>query len=136
MTIEERLDQLEKRNKRLTAALTLMAVAICAVVTVAATGDKHGYFDAVFARNIFVENDAGDLVVSLSVDDVGNGLVNTRSANGKELVSVGATDNGGFIEVSNKTGESIATMYADEYGNGVVGAYNREGRGPELRPGP
>ena len=35
--IEERLDQLEKRNKRLTAALTLMAVAICAVVTVAAT---------------------------------------------------------------------------------------------------
>ena len=29
-TIEERLDQLEKRNKRLPAALTLMAVAICA----------------------------------------------------------------------------------------------------------
>ena len=27
-TIEERLDQLEKRNKRLTAALTVMAVAI------------------------------------------------------------------------------------------------------------
>ena len=35
MTIEQRLDQLEKRNKRLTVALTLMAVAICAVVTVA-----------------------------------------------------------------------------------------------------
>ena len=45
MTIEERLDQLEKRNKRLTAALTLMAVAICAVVTVAATGRKIFYFD-------------------------------------------------------------------------------------------
>ena len=28
-TIEERLDRLEKRNKRLPAALTLMAVAIC-----------------------------------------------------------------------------------------------------------
>jgi len=42
MTIEQRLDQLEKRNKRLTVALTLMAVAICAVVTVAATGDKDG----------------------------------------------------------------------------------------------
>ena len=36
-TIEERLDQLEKRNKRLTAALTVLAVAMCAVVTVAAT---------------------------------------------------------------------------------------------------
>ena len=43
MTIEQRLEQLElhnqrieRKNKRLTVALTLMAVAICAVVTVAA----------------------------------------------------------------------------------------------------
>jgi len=55
MTIEERLDQLEKRNKRLTAALTLMAVAICAVVTVAATGDKIGEFDELRAKVIFTE---------------------------------------------------------------------------------
>ena len=38
-TIEQRLDQLERRNRRLTAALALMVVAICAVVTMAATGD-------------------------------------------------------------------------------------------------
>ena len=44
-TIEGRLDQLEKRNKRLTAALTLMAVAICAVVTMAAMGGKGGQID-------------------------------------------------------------------------------------------
>jgi hypothetical protein len=31
-TIEERLDQLEKRNRRLTAALTMTVVAICAMV--------------------------------------------------------------------------------------------------------
>ena len=29
LTIEERLDQLEKRNRRLTAALAVLAVAIC-----------------------------------------------------------------------------------------------------------
>ena len=40
MTIEERLERLEKRNKRLTAALTVMAVAMCAVVTMAATGER------------------------------------------------------------------------------------------------
>ena len=39
MTIEQRLEQLEKRNKRLTVALTMMAVAMAAVVTMAATGD-------------------------------------------------------------------------------------------------
>jgi hypothetical protein len=33
MTVEQRLEKLEKRNKRLTVALTMMAVAICAVVT-------------------------------------------------------------------------------------------------------
>ena len=33
MTIEQRMDQLEKRNKRLTVALTMTVVAMCAVVT-------------------------------------------------------------------------------------------------------
>ena len=37
MTIEERLERTEKRNKRLMTALTLMAVAVSAVVTLAAT---------------------------------------------------------------------------------------------------
>ena len=41
MTIEERLDNLEKRNKRLMVALTMTVVAIAAVVT----GDKDDHFD-------------------------------------------------------------------------------------------
>ena len=147
MTIEERLDQLEKRNKRLTAALTLMAVAICAVVTVAATDDNIGRFDAVFADRIyaktnitakwvFVTNNAGDSVLGLGADDGGNALVDMRSAKGEKLVTLGATDNGGFIEVINKTGEGIAQMFADEYGNGVVWAGNRKGKGRTLTPEP
>ena len=40
MTIEQRLDQLEKRYKRLTVALTMMAVAMCAVVTVAVSSSS------------------------------------------------------------------------------------------------
>ncbi len=47
MTMEQRMDQLEKRNKRLTVAFTMMAVVMCAVVTLAATGDKVGDFDTV-----------------------------------------------------------------------------------------
>ena len=158
MTVEERLDQLEKRNKRLTAALTLMAVAICAVVTIAATDDKVSEFDVVSARYIAVRNDAGLTVVTLGANDGGDGLVNTYSAknnnlvklsstlnggsiktyqsNGKELGNLTSTDNGGFIGVINKTGESIAQMRADEYGNGVVYAGNRKGKGRTLKPGP
>ena len=40
MTVEQRLDQLEKRNKRLMVALTMMAVTMAVVVTMAATGDQ------------------------------------------------------------------------------------------------
>ena len=41
MTMEQRMDQLEKRNKRLTVALTMTVAvaAMCAVVTMAATGE-------------------------------------------------------------------------------------------------
>ena len=57
MTVEKRLDQLEKRNSRLTAPLT--------EVTMAVTGEKDGDFDTVYAnvvltKSIFVFNDAGD----------------------------------------------------------------------------
>ena len=50
MTIEQRLEQLEQLNKRMTVALTMMVVAMCAVVTMAARGEKDGNFDTVTAR--------------------------------------------------------------------------------------
>ena len=173
MTIEQRLELVEQQNqqmqlqnqkiqrtnKRLTVALTMTVVAMCAVVTMAATGDKDGDFDTVFARSIYVTNDAGDIVVSLGANDVDNGLVYTKSAkgkklvkltstvddegvvatyqpNGKELVTLSANPSGGFVDFLNKTGESIVQMGADEYGNGMVWAGNRKGVGRTLKPGP
>jgi len=171
MTIEQRLEQVEQENqkiqrtkKRLTVALTMMAVTICAVVTMAATGLKDGDFDTVVAnrvtaRHIAVVNDAFEKVVimgpnpsgdgylmTISAKDTplvylstaagGNGAVTTYQPNGKELVDLSSGDNGGIITVSNKTGEGIAQMYADDYGNGVVWAGNRKGNGRTLKPGP
>jgi len=114
MTVEERLDQLEKRNKRLTVALTMMAVVVCAVVTMAATGLKDGHFDTVTARHIWVTNDAGDIAVSLTTSGLGDGQVTTQSAEGKILVSLSSTVDS----------------------NGQVGAWNRKGEGRTLQPGP
>ena len=142
MTMEQRMDQLEKRNKLLTVALTMTVVVMAAVVTMAATGEKYSHFDTITARAIFVTNETG-VLVGLSADEDGNGMVKTHSAKGKPLVSLsstesgkgsvqtfqpngialvelGANPNGGLIDILNKTGESIANMYADEYGNGVV----------------
>ncbi len=93
MTIEQRLEQLElqnqrieRKNRRLTAALAVMAVAICAVVTMAATGEKDADFDTLTARNIYVKdavmakhltigNKTGATVVTLLADEYGNGVV-------------------------------------------------------------
>ena len=152
MTIEQRLDQLEKRNKRLTVSLMMMAVVICAVVTMAATGEKVGDFDTVRAKNIFVENavmaqsvavinDENKLAVSLGVAGDGNGTVTTYETNGSELfgeilVDLTASPNGGLVEIFNSAGEDVVQMYADDSGNGVVGAYNRNGIGRTLQPGP
>ena len=147
-TIEERLDQLEKRNRRLTAALAVLTVAMCAVVMMAATGEKDGRFDTlvanavwadtVMAENILVKKDAGKPVVGLAVDDAGYGVVMTLAPSGKTLVVLGATrdDTGGSLRVFNKTGEDVVHLGVDEYGNGVVGAYNRKGMGKTLKPGP
>ena len=141
----------------------MMAVTICAVVTMAATKLKDGHFDMVTADTVIAEyvavtNHAGEYVVSFGVNDDGGGLVRTYSAkgknlvmlnsaadhgtittyqpNGKMLVDLTANPNGGVGAVYNKTGERIVSMSADEYGNGVVGAYNRKGRGRTLKPGP
>jgi hypothetical protein len=108
MTIEQRLEQLEQRNKRLTVALRMMAVVICAVVTMAATGEKNGDFDMVRRKAVWVANDAGDLIVGLSANDGGDGLVITYSAKGEDLVNLSSSPNGGGIQVYNKIGEEIA----------------------------
>ena len=75
MTIEQRLDQLEqqnhrieRKNKRLTAALTLTVVAMCAAVTMAATGEKDGQFDSAVADSVIV--DEGGEVIHLANGEV------------------------------------------------------------------
>ena len=109
---------------------------MCAVVTMAATGEKDGEFDTVVARTILVKNDAGKVAVALGAKDGGDGYVYTQSAKGKMQVWLSATDTGGIVEVFNKTGETIAHLAAYEYGNGKVGAWNRKGKGRTLQPGP
>ena len=104
MTMEQRMDQLEKRNKRLTVALTMTVVAMAAVVTMAATGLKDGNFDTVTARTISAENDAGDTLVTLSANFIGGGLVKLYSAKGKGLVMLAATlDGEGTVETFTAT---------------------------------
>jgi hypothetical protein len=158
MNLEQRVDQLERQTKRQRLALVVMAVALCGMVSMAATVDDVGRFDSIITKAVIVLNDDGVGVASMGSDPAGNGGIMTLSAlgkmgvfvssntltssismyqpNGKKLIELGSNDNGGGIFVYNKTGEDIVQVGADEYGNGVVGAYNRKGMGRTLKPGP
>ena len=75
--------------------------------------------------------------LGVSVDGPG-GSVTTWNDQGKKLVAIGwdREGDGGTLSVYNKSGESVCTLTVDEYGNGVIGAWNRNGKGRTLKPGP
>jgi len=128
MTVEHRLEQLEKRNKRLTVGLTMTVVAMCAVATMAATGEKYSGFDTVVARHIAVVNDEGEIVVSLGANDDGNGVVYTMSANGNDLVMLTSTDNGnGAVTTYQSNGKDLVNLTSTDNG-GTVKTYQPNGK--------
>ena len=71
MTIEQRVDQLEKQNKRFKLALTVLAVALCGVVTMAATGSRDGHFNTVTASKVLIKNDADSVMVHIGSSKFG-----------------------------------------------------------------
>ena len=157
MSIEQRLEQVEKQTKRLRIAVVVLATALCGVVSMAATEKVDGRFDAVYAKSIYVKNYKGETAVAMGSTSDGSGLVSTYNGKtDKKLVSFGegvdgngmvityastdkpsvmlySNENGGKISVFNKTIENIVTIGADDYGNGEVGAWNRKGKGRVWR---
>ena len=49
MSIEQRLEQVERQTKRLRIAVVVLAAALCGVVSMAAKESKVGMFDVVIA---------------------------------------------------------------------------------------
>ena len=134
MTVEERLECLERRANRYRNALVLLVMSVCAVTLIGATADDG----IIRAKSLVVTNDEGVRVLWAGVSDNGNGLLTVFSKTGQDLIVAGAYDegNGFMFEGYNKTGEAVVQLTADEYGNGVVGVYNRKGKGRTLTPNP
>jgi hypothetical protein len=135
MSVEERIERLEIQNKRFRLAFTVLVVALCGVVTMAATGDKVGQFEEITATRILVKDEMGKLGASISTAN-GAGMLTLWTGKGMPLMIMSDTENGGHVQIFNKTGETVVTLEIDEYGNGQVGAWNRKGMGRTLKPGP
>ena len=95
MSIEQRLEQVERQTKRLRIAVVVLATALCSVVSMAATQIEvaAGNFDLVRAKNIIaenviVENSKSVPLIEIGADDNGHGMIYTRNSKGEELVSL------------------------------------------------
>ena len=153
MTIEQRMDQLEKRVNRYRMAMVAMGVAICAMVVMGATeGPEDIRVGDIYAKNIeakrlYIRNADNELLAIIGslggsghltlrseesryelfyagADIKGNGLMKVRAKAGGELIVAGATENGAMMRLFNKTSGEIVQLYADDYGNGVVEVRN------------
>ena len=118
----------------------MTVVAMCAVVTMAAKYrvEKEGLFEMVATRHINVMNDAGKVVVTLSANDDGNGMIRTRSAKGNHLVDLTSTEGGnGAVKTYQPNGKPMVELTSTLDNNGgLVSIWNRKGKGRELKPGP
>lgn len=121
MTVEQRLEQLERQNKRQRASLALLAVALCAVVVMGA-GGKDGTFDTVRAKNIMVEQINAGLVYSMM------GFI-VHNEEGKVLATLSNSDDGsgGLLITYSPQEDKLASVGAHLKGRGIVATYSQRG---------
>jgi len=111
MDIEQRLNRLERQNKRLKKGMIGMVVAGFSLLVMAQASPPKIH-DLIRAKKIEVVSDNGRKVILLESWKLG-GWIQTYNKKGKPLFTVAATDNGnGLISIYNSKGKpsvSIAT---------------------------
>ena len=101
----------------------MMAVRICAVVTMAARVDKDGKFDSVTAKQVnagglTISHPNGDVVVGIGADQT-DGYIYLQRPQDKDVMWLKVGDAGGRIRIKNLTDDEVVWLEVDEYGNGL-----------------
>jgi hypothetical protein len=134
MTLEERIERLERQNGRLKAAIGLLAVgAICVLIvgqSAPTSSPAHPLLlpERVRAKRFEVINDAGKPVVTLMAWEQG-GWIETRDNDGHRLFDVSATDDGhGLLSTYNKEGNEMVALGGIKDGTGLLAIFDGHGR--------
>jgi hypothetical protein len=116
-TIIERMNRLEKQNRRLKTCMAVLSVSFLALVLMGAKAGMHdGHFRQVIAEGISIVDDTGQEIMLIgSQKGVGTGI-RILSKAGKRVVGIGITaDEGGSgILVADKEGRPRIGMGMDE----------------------
>lgn len=149
MTIEERIELLERTNRRYRLMFALFGVvAVCAVGIGAAQDtkvpgmikakgfvvvDDEGNHLAFLGNDsdkgmLALLNERGRIFLSLSNDKEGTGSVTTWSEKGKRAVRLGSALNGaGRITIFNKEEVPVVDLAVNKVGSGGISTYNKKG---------
>ncbi len=149
MTHQQRLERLEKQNKRIKwAAVGIGAVFLCMVTSGQSKPQQiprviraHA-FEVVNEKGmvvakleasdqgglIYTKNDLGHTVFAMGTDTVGNGTFYTLNRYGRKLIRLGTNGTGnGAIAINNYSGQPVLRLIVDENGGGI-GLSNKEGK--------
>ncbi|MBU4271382.1 MAG: hypothetical protein KKA28_05920 [Planctomycetes bacterium] len=131
MTIEERVAELERKNRRLTWMLTVAGgtVALLAVLTscTGMTPAGNAPQESVTARQFVLVDEKGESRAELAVIGDMPGLA-LADENGKTRAQLTVTDKGPALELYNEKGKLIVAIGAPEDGGGgIVEVFNSSG---------
>jgi len=116
-TLSERMNRLEKQNRRLKTCMAVLSVSFLAIVLMGAKAGLHdGHFRQVIAEGISIVDDTGrEIILIGSKKEEGTGMRILNKA-GKRIVGIGITaDEGGSgILVADKEGRPRIGMGMDE----------------------
>ena len=146
MTVDQRLNHMERQIKQQRVGLFVLAAALCGVVSIAATDSEYGFFDGVsanvvtadtvIAKRIRVENDEGKSAITLTSNTSGNGHVQTHNATtGKSLVVLSDVGGGyGVVSTYSPSDKEMVRLMGTENG-GMVTVYNNTVKGGVIISG-
>jgi transcription elongation GreA/GreB family factor len=122
-TIEQRLERLERSQKRYRVATMGL---LCLVVAGVTMGQTKGVEDIV-CRSLKVVSVDGKTIADMGELRDGYGIVSTYSPSGKNLVVLSAGDDGGFVSTYSPSGKALVRLGAGDDG-GFVSTFSSSGK--------
>jgi hypothetical protein len=128
MSVEERLERVERQSRWQRAFLVILMVGIVFLL-VAGQTPAPSASETLRVAEVEIVDDEGNVVVRLGATEAGQGSVVTFNARGEELISVGATtvDGKGVISVADEKGRKLLWLGATVDGAGLIASFDHFG---------
>ena len=144
-TLTERMDKIEKQNRRLKSYMAVLSVSLFALVWMGAKAGLHdGHFRQIIAEGISIVDDTGKEMIligskkeegtgirilnkagkrivgiGITADDIGSGII-VADKEGRPRIGLGLDEDIPSIAMTNENGKKILAMGGDVNGYGLV----------------